>query len=104
MASKEKQSKVGRSTKRRGQQTGMADTTPAQDREAMKDTPALRGGRKQANEMFADESTQHVGGDAATPRSNSPSVPAAMPTDKRIGETGGEKVFKQRQARRSKKQ
>jgi hypothetical protein len=79
MASKEKQSKVGRSTKLRGQQTGRADTTPAQDREAMKDTPALRGRRKQANEMFSDKSRQHVGGDAATPRSNTPSVPAAMP-------------------------
>ena len=54
MAGKEKQSKVGRSTK-------------------------LRGRRKQANEMFGDKSTQHVGGDAATPRSNTPSVPAAMP-------------------------
>jgi hypothetical protein len=79
MASKEKQSKVGRSTKLRGQQTGMTDTMPAQDREAMKETPALRGRRKQANEFFGDESSQHVGGDAATPRSNSPSVPAAMP-------------------------
>jgi hypothetical protein len=79
MAGKEKQSKVGRSTKLRGQQTGRADTTPAQDREAKQDTPALRGLRKQANEMFADKSRQHAGADAATPRSNTPSVPAAMP-------------------------
>ena len=79
MASKEKQSKVGRSTKLRGQQTGMADTVPAQDREAKKETPALRGRRKVANEMFADKSRQHTGADAATPRSNTPSVPAAMP-------------------------
>ena len=80
MAGKERQSKVGRSTKLRGQQTGMADTVPAQDREAMKDTPALRGRRKQASEFFGDESKQHAGADAATPRSNTPSVPAAMPT------------------------
>lgn len=103
MASKEKQSKVGRSTKLRGQQTGRADTTPAQDREAMRETPALRGDRKADNEMFGDDSSQHVGGDSATPRSNTASVPAAMPSGKRVGETGGEKVFKQRQARRGKK-
>jgi hypothetical protein len=83
--SKEKQSKVGRSTKLRGQQTGRADTVPAQDREAMQDTPALRGRRKQANEFFGDESKQHAGADAATPRSNTPSVPAAMPTGGRKG-------------------
>jgi hypothetical protein len=82
LTSKEKQSKVGRSTKLRGQQTGRADTTPAQDREAMADTPSLRGRRKQASEFFADESSQHAGADAATPRSNTPSVPAAMPTKK----------------------
>ena len=80
--SKEKQSKVGRSTKLRGQQTGRADTVPAQDREAMHETPALRGRRKQASEFFGDESKQHAGSDAATPRSNTPSVPAAMPTRK----------------------
>jgi hypothetical protein len=83
--SKEKQSKVGRSTKLRGQQTGRADTVPAQDREAMHETPALRGRRKQASEFFGDESKQHAGSDAATPRSNTPSVPAAMPTGKAKG-------------------
>ena len=103
MASKEKQSKVGRSTKLRGQQTGRADTTPAQDREAMQETPALRGRRKRASEMFADESAQHAGADAATPRSNTPSVPAALPAGKPLGQTGGEREFKERQARRGKK-
>jgi len=103
MASKEKQSKVGRSTKLRGQQTGRADTRKAQDCEAMQETPALRGRRKGANEMFADESSQHTGADAATPRSNTPSVPAAMPSAKPLGQTGGEREFKQRQVRRSKK-
>jgi hypothetical protein len=94
MSSKEKQSKVGRSTKLRGQQTGRADTVPAQDREAMKDTPSLRGRRKHASEMFADESAQHTGADAATPRSNTPSVPAAMPSGRPLGETGGEREAK----------
>jgi hypothetical protein len=91
---KEKQSKVGRSTKLRGQQTGRADTLPAQDREAMKNTPALRGRRKEASEFFADESKQHAGADAATPRSNTPSVAGAMPTGKPVGETGGERMAK----------
>jgi hypothetical protein len=92
--SKEKQSKVGRSTKLRGQQTGRADTVPAQDRESMKETPALRGRRKEANEFFTDESAQHVGGDAATPRSNTPSVPAALPSNRSLGQTGGERKTK----------
>ncbi|HEV2915245.1 MAG TPA: hypothetical protein VGX92_18345 [Pyrinomonadaceae bacterium] len=94
MSSKEKQSKVGRSTRLRGQQTGKADTVPAQDRESMKETPALRGRRKRASEMFADESAQHAGADAATPRSNTPSVPAAMPSGRPLGETGGERKAK----------
>ena len=98
MGSKEKQSKVGRSTKLRGQQTGFAGN-PDQNREAKKATPALRGRRKQASDMFDDESKQHMGSDAATPRSNTPSVPAAMPTGVPLGETGGERAFKQRQKR-----
>jgi hypothetical protein len=105
MSSKEKQSKVGRSTKLRGQQTGFASKSNQadQNREAKKDTPALRGRRKQANEMFADDSKQQVGSDGATPRSNTPSIPAAMPTGVPLGETGGERAFKQRQKRRQSK-
>jgi hypothetical protein len=96
MSSKERQSKVGRPAKPRGQQTGFAGQ-PDQNREAMKDTPALRGRRKQTNEMFADESAQHIGGDAVTPTSNAPSTPAAIPTGVPLGEAGGERAFKQRQ-------
>jgi hypothetical protein len=96
MSSKEKQSKVGRPSKPRGQQTGFAGN-PDQNREAMKDTPALRGRRKRASEMFEDESKQQVGSDAVTPRSNTPSVPAAAPTGAPLGESGGERAFKQRQ-------
>ena len=102
MASKEKQSKVGRSTKLRGQQTGRPDTVPDQEREAKQETPALRGRRKNANQFFADKSSQQVGSDGATPRSNTPSVPAAMPSGQSVGESGGEKVFKQRQKRAAK--
>jgi hypothetical protein len=87
---KEQQSKAGIPEKRRGQQTGFAGNQD-QNREAMEDTPALRGRRKEANEMFGDESSQHVGGNAARPRSNSPSTPAAMPSDSPLGKSGGEK-------------
>ncbi len=99
MGTKKDQHKAGIPEKPRGQEMGKAGT-PDQNREAMKDTPALRGRRKGANEMFADNSAQHVGGDSVTPRSNSPSLPAALPADIPLGETGGEKVFKRRQARR----
>jgi hypothetical protein len=101
VGNKKDQHKVGTPQKPRGQQTGFAGN-PDQNREEMKDTPALRGRRKGASKMFADESAQHVGNDAATPRSNTPSVPAAIPTGTKLGETGGERVFKKRQARRQK--
>jgi len=102
MVTKKDQHKVGTPRKPRGQQMGFAGN-PDQNREAMKDTPALRGRLKKATRMFADESSQHETGDAVTPRSNSPSVPAAAPTGVKLGETGGERVFKQRQAKRRKK-
>ena len=98
MVTKKDQHKVGTPRKPRGQQMGFAGN-PDQNREAMKDTPALRGRLKKATRMFADESSQHETGDAVTPRSNSPSVPAAAPTGVKLGETGGERVFKQRQAK-----
>jgi hypothetical protein len=101
MGNKKDQHKVGTPQKPRGQQTGFAGN-PDQNREEMKDTPALRGRRKGASKMFADESAQHVGNDAATPRSNTPSVPAAVPTGTKLGETGGERVFKKRQAKHQK--
>jgi hypothetical protein len=96
MGNKKDQHKVGAPQKPRGQQTGFAGN-PDQNREAMKETPALRGRRKNTSKMFTDDSAQHVGGDAATQRSNTPSVAAAAPTGTKLGETGGEKVFKQRQ-------
>ncbi|MDT5121713.1 MAG: hypothetical protein QOC96_1195 [Acidobacteriota bacterium] len=101
MVTKKDQHKVGTPRKPRGQQTGSAGN-PDQNRAAMKDTPALRGRRQKASKMFADESSQHETGDAVTPRSNSPSVPAAAPTGVKLGETGGERVFKQRQKKNAK--
>jgi hypothetical protein len=102
MSSKKEQSKVGRKQKPRGQQTGFVGN-PDQNREEMKNTPALRGRRKAATEMFADESTQHVGTDAAKPMSNMPSVPAAIPTDTKLGESGDERAFKRQQSKAKKK-
>lgn len=100
MSSKEEQSKVGRKQKPRGQQTGFSGN-PDQNREAMKSTPALRGRRKAANKMFDDESAQHVGSDAAKPRSNTPSLPAAIPGNVKLGESGDERAFNKRRAKKS---
>ena len=99
MSSKKEQSKVGRKQKPRGQQTGFAGN-PDQNREEMKKTPALRGRRKAANKMFDDESAQQVGTDAAKPRSNTPSIPAAIPGNVKLGESGDERAFNRRQSKK----
>jgi hypothetical protein len=102
MVNKKAQSKAGIAATRRGQQMGdgRSTNTPAKQEEAAANTPALRGRRKDANKFFADDSSQQTGSDAATPRSNSPSIPAAIPTGVKHGEPGGERVFKQRQAKK----
>jgi hypothetical protein len=94
MKPKKDQHKVGTKAKPRGQQMGTTGA-PDQNREAMKETPALSGRRKSANKMFADKSATNIGGDAVTPRTNSPSTPA-MTAGGRKGETGGETAFKAR--------
>lgn len=101
MSTKKEQQKAGAPPKPRGQEMGRGNDKD-QNREAMADTPSLRGRRKGANKMFADESSQHAGADAATPRSNTPSLPAAMPTGVPLGESGGEKSFKRRQSKQRK--
>ena len=106
MVNKKAQSKAGIAANRRGQQMGderSNSNTPAKQEEAKANTPALRGRRTDANKFFADESSQQTGSDAATPRSNTPSLPAAIPTGVKHGESGGERVFKQRQARKGSK-
>jgi hypothetical protein len=95
MSSKVKQSKAGIPEKPRGQQTG-GPGNPDKNQAAKADTPALRGIRKEENEMFADESMQQVGANPSNPRSNTPSTPAAIPGDQPVGESGGERVFKER--------
>jgi hypothetical protein len=103
MATKKAQSKAGIPANRRGQQMGDEKTnSPNKMSEAKQNTPALRGRRKAANKFFADDTQQAVGGNAARPRSNTPSTPAAVPTNVKKGEPGGEKVSKQRQARKGK--
>src|SRR5687768_11434806 len=97
MSDKGTQRKVGARQKPRGQQTGFAGT-PDQNRQEMEKTPAVRGRRKRANKLAADASEQHIATGATTPSTNVPSVPAAIPPVK--GDTGGERVFKRRLARR----
>jgi hypothetical protein len=102
MVNKKAQSKAGIPANRRGQQMGdERSNSPVKQEEAEANTPALRGKRKDANKFFADDSSQQTGSDAATPRSNSPSLPAAIPTGVKHGEPGGERVSKQRQSRKA---
>ena len=100
MSSKEDQSKVGIPERQRGQQTGEGDkpteSMADQNLEDMADTPAMSGDRKEANKMFADDSSQHFGSDAVTPKGASPSTTAAIPSGQPLGESGSEKAFKQR--------
>jgi hypothetical protein len=95
--SKKTQVKAGAPAQRRGQQMG--DERSAKDKtlEAKERTPSARGRRKEASKFFADDSSQMTGSRGETPRDNTPSVPAAIPTDTKIGESGGETEFKARQ-------
>ncbi|MBV9958327.1 MAG: hypothetical protein JO360_07895 [Acidobacteria bacterium] len=99
MATKKGQRKAGLPATPRGQEMGDARSVNAKEsRKAKAETPALSGRRKAANKMFADKSRQHLTGDAATPRSNTPSIPAQTDGG-HVGETGGERAFKKRQAK-----
>jgi hypothetical protein len=103
--SRKTQAKAGVPERRRGQQMGDERSQPDKTREAQAETPALRGRRKAASNFFADDSSQAVGSRGETPRDNTPSVPAAIPTNTKIGESGGEAEFKARQksARKARK-
>lgn len=96
MNDQDAQNKAGIPEKRRGQQMGDG-ANPDQNLAAEADTPAMSGRRPDANEMFADGSTQHFGSDSSTPSTVSPSTPGAIPTDAPLGQSGGEKAFKERQ-------
>ena len=101
MVSKKAQSKAGIAEKRRGQQMGDERSSQRPDKsvEAKRQTPALRGRRKEANKFFGDESSQATGTRPETQRDNSPSLAAAIPTGEKLGESDGEKVFKERQSK-----
>jgi hypothetical protein len=103
--SRKTQAKAGVPERRRGQQMGDERSQPSKVDEAQEETPALRGRRKEASEFFGDESSQRVGTRGETPRDNTPSVPGAIPTGVKQGESGGEAEFKARQksARKSRK-
>ena len=103
MVSKKTQSKAGVPERRRGQQMGDERSQPDKTREAKAETPALRGRRKEASKFFADDSAQQTGSRGETPRDNTPSVPAAVPTGTKLGESGGESEFKARQKGTKKK-
>src|ERR1700749_3190636 len=95
--SKKAQNKAGVPSRRRGQQMGDERSQPDKRTETEKETAAARGRRKTANKFFADDSSQTTGSSGESPRDNSPSVPAATPTNKMLGESGGEREFKARQ-------
>ena len=95
--SRKTQAKAGVPEKRRGQQMGDERSKPSKIDEAQAETPALRGRRKAASKFFADDSAQQTGTRPETPRDNQPSVPAAVPTGTKLGESGGEGEFKARQ-------
>ena len=95
--SRKTQAKAGVPEKRRGQQMGDERSKPSKIDEAQTETPALRGRRKAASKFIGDESYQTTGTRGETLRDNTPSVPAAIPTDVKVGESGGEAEFKARQ-------
>ena len=95
--SKKAQNKAGIAAVRRGQQMGDERSVPDKSAESEKQTPDASGRRKDANKFFADDSSQVTGSSDEAPRDNSPSVPAATPTNMKLGESGGEREFKARQ-------
>jgi hypothetical protein len=95
--SRKTQAKAGAPERRRGQQMGDERSQPAKIDEAQAATPATSGRRKAASKFFGDDSYQRTGAGGETTRDNTPSVPAAIPTDTKIGESGGESEFKARQ-------
>lgn len=99
MSDKHDQHTVGIPQRRRGQQVG--DTRSAiqnRDDADWEETPEINGDvRRSENQFIADNSSQHFGGDATAPDHVSPSTPAAIPEGQPLGQSGGEKEFKQRQ-------
>ena len=95
--SRKTQAKAGVPEKRRGQQMGDERSKPSKVDETQAEAPALSGRRKAASKFFADDSFQRTGTSGESPRDNTPSVPAAIPTGVKQGESDGEAEFKARQ-------
>ena len=95
--SRKTQAKAGVPEKRRGQQMGDKRSKPSKIEEAQAQAPAARGRLKSASKFFADDSFQQTGTRGESRRDNSPSVPAAIPTNVKQGESDGESEFKARQ-------
>jgi hypothetical protein len=95
--SRKTQAKAGVPAKRRGQQMGDERSQPSRTDEAQRETPALSGRRKTAGKFYAEDSAQSRGTSGKSPRAITPSVPAAIPTNVKQGESGGETEFKARQ-------
>ena len=100
--SRKTQAKAGVPEKRRGQQMGDERSKASKTDEAQRESPALGGRRKAAGKLQAGDSAQRTATSGKSPRSISPSVPAAIPTDVKQGESGGEAEFKARQRSASK--
>jgi hypothetical protein len=103
MVSRKTESKAGVPARRRGQQMGDERSQPDKTLESKEQTPAARGRRKEASKFYGDESYQQAGTRPEAPRDNTPSVPAAIPSNTKLGESGGEKEFKARQKAAGKK-
>ena len=61
MVSRKGQAKAGIPEKRRGQQMGDERSPRSKIDEAKRETPALRGRRKEASKFFGDDSSQNTG-------------------------------------------
>ncbi len=98
MSDKYDQHEVGIPAQRRGQQVGdrRSAIQPQRTADEWEETPEINGHvRESESEFFADKSSQHFGGDAATPDHVTPSTPAAIPAGQPLGQSGGEQAFKQ---------
>lgn len=100
--SRKTQAKAGVAEKRRGQQMGDERSKPTKTDEAQQRAPALGGRGKAPGKSQADDAARRKETSGKSPRSISPSVAAAVPTDVKIGESGGETEFKARQRAASK--
>jgi hypothetical protein len=101
--SKKVQAKAGVPERRRGQEMGDERSAKEKTLGKKERTPSARGRRKAASKFYADDSSQATGTRGEAIRDNTPSVPAAVPTNEKLGESGGEREFKARQKSKGRK-